>query len=227
MIQYLIFLTFLTLVIGAEDDTDTLPFFIVPINKQYCIGLSYPPSTLLSLTYTLTTDKAEGSVKITSASDGPKPPKLGSIKPHWGTTSTTSDISRPLKQSDTIVLTTGSEASMCFHVLGVSSWAGKQLPNDGVGVSVKIIRGPHHTSAPPPPSLQGVADTLRSFNERMAYALSTADAQKNQEAQFHKQSEAMNAASLFWPVVQIGVIMLAATGWMTGVVSFFKKTKLI
>jgi hypothetical protein len=61
----------------------------------------------------------------------------------------------------------------------------------------------------------------------MAYALSTADAQKNQEAQFHKQSEAMNAASLFWPVVQIGVIMLAATGWMTGVVSFFKKTKLI
>ena len=61
----------------------------------------------------------------------------------------------------------------------------------------------------------------------MAYILQTSDEQKNMESDFHSQSEDMNRATMWWPVVQIGVIVMTATGWVTGVVGFFKKTKLI
>jgi hypothetical protein len=176
-----------------------------------------------------TTLPPSGNIKITSitSANDPTPSKTKRQKlPHWGTSPTTDEIERPLKHSDSIVLTTGDDASMCFHVLGMKNVSDKRA-GDGVGVTVKVVRGPTDNEGPPSPDLMGLTKTLKKFNGRMKYILSTADAQKNEEATFYKQSEAMNAAIVFWPVVQIGVIILAATGWITGVVGFFKKTKLI
>ena len=68
---------------------------------------------------------------------------------------------------------------------------------------------------------------IRKLNDMMDLAINEADYQKYKEMEYHDETEAMNAATLWWPVAQIGILVLIGVFQVRHLKHFFKTNKLI
>ena len=68
---------------------------------------------------------------------------------------------------------------------------------------------------------------IRKLNDMMDLAIMEADYQKYKEMEYHEDTEKMNAATLWWPVAQIGILVLIGVFQVRHLKSFFKTNKLI
>jgi len=68
---------------------------------------------------------------------------------------------------------------------------------------------------------------LRKLNDMLDLALNEADYQKYKEMEYHDQTEAMNEATLWWPVAQICILVLIGVFQVRHLKHFFKTNKLI
>lgn len=68
---------------------------------------------------------------------------------------------------------------------------------------------------------------VHKLNDMLTLALNEADYQKHKEVEYHEQTEKMNNAALWWPVVQIGILILTGIYQVQHLKSFFKSNKLI
>ena len=68
---------------------------------------------------------------------------------------------------------------------------------------------------------------VREVNDMLDLALAEADYQKYKEMEYHEETEAMNTAALWWPVAQIGILLLIAGFQVRHLKHFFKQNKLI
>jgi DNA replication protein DnaD len=68
---------------------------------------------------------------------------------------------------------------------------------------------------------------VHRLNDQMTMILNEADFQKHKEIQYHLQTEKMNSAALWWPMVQIGILVATGILQVQNLKMFFKRNKLI
>ena len=68
---------------------------------------------------------------------------------------------------------------------------------------------------------------VHRLNDQMTMILNEADFQKHKEIQFHLETEKMNSAALWWPMVQIGILVATGIFQVQNLKRFFKSNKLI
>eukprot|EP00522_Entomoneis_paludosa_P016702 CAMPEP_0172457354 /NCGR_PEP_ID=MMETSP1065-20121228/21691_1 /TAXON_ID=265537 /ORGANISM="Amphiprora paludosa, Strain CCMP125" /LENGTH=224 /DNA_ID=CAMNT_0013211041 /DNA_START=110 /DNA_END=784 /DNA_ORIENTATION=+ len=68
---------------------------------------------------------------------------------------------------------------------------------------------------------------LQRIQRGMQSILREADFAKEREALFHKQTENMNNATMFWPIVQVCVLLMTGFTQASHIVQFFKKRRII
>ena len=72
-----------------------------------------------------------------------------------------------------------------------------------------------------------ILSTLNTLRDRTHSIISEADYTKSSEVEFHDQSQKMNAAAVWWPVVHILVIFVTGVAWVVNITEFFRKKKLV
>ena len=68
---------------------------------------------------------------------------------------------------------------------------------------------------------------LHRVNDMLSLAINEADYQKHKEVEYHAQTEEMNNAVIWWPMLQIGILVVAGVLQVSYLKSFFKSKKLI
>lgn len=68
---------------------------------------------------------------------------------------------------------------------------------------------------------------VRRLNDMLDMTLNEADYQKHKEVDYHAETESMNTAALWWPMLQIGILVLMGIFQVSHLKSFFKSNKLI
>jgi hypothetical protein len=68
---------------------------------------------------------------------------------------------------------------------------------------------------------------VRKINDMMDLALNEADFQKYKEIEYHDETESNNNAMLWWPIAQIGILILIGIFQVRHLKNFFKINKLI
>eukprot|EP00981_Chlorochromonas_danica_P008797 scaffold2312_cov165-Ochromonas_danica.AAC.37 len=68
---------------------------------------------------------------------------------------------------------------------------------------------------------------VHKLNDVLTLTLNEADYQKHKEVDYHKDTEKMNMGALWWPVVQITILILAGIYQVHHLKNFFKSNKFI
>jgi hypothetical protein len=68
--------------------------------------------------------------------------------------------------------------------------------------------------------LQRVSHSIRSV-------LSEADFAKERDSIFHRQTQAMDQATIFWPIVQVCVLLMTGFAQASHIVRFFKSRRIL
>ena len=68
---------------------------------------------------------------------------------------------------------------------------------------------------------------LKRIQSAMEHVLREADLNKRQEATFHEETLAMHSATIFWPIVQCGVLLMTGFTQASHIVRFFKSRRII
>lgn len=68
---------------------------------------------------------------------------------------------------------------------------------------------------------------VHKLNDLLTMTLNEADYMKHKEVQYHQETEKMNTASLWWPVLQIGILVVTGIYQVRHLKNFFKSNKLI
>jgi hypothetical protein len=68
---------------------------------------------------------------------------------------------------------------------------------------------------------------VHKLNDMMSMTLNEADYQKHKEVEYHEQTERMNTAALWWPMAQIGILVVMGVFQVQHLKSFFKNHKII
>jgi p24 family protein alpha len=68
---------------------------------------------------------------------------------------------------------------------------------------------------------------VRKLNDLMAFTLNEADYQKHKEVIYHSQTERMNSDALWWPILQITILVIIGIFQVQHLKIFFKANKLI
>ncbi len=68
---------------------------------------------------------------------------------------------------------------------------------------------------------------VHKLNDLVVMTLNEADYQKHKEVDYHMQTEEMNSAALWWPMLQIGILIITGVFQVQYLKFFFKSNKLI
>ena len=68
---------------------------------------------------------------------------------------------------------------------------------------------------------------LERLESEMHAMLSEADTSKERDSVYHMKTDAMHKATLFWPVVHVGILLLTGFTQANHIVQFFKKRHII
>jgi len=69
--------------------------------------------------------------------------------------------------------------------------------------------------------------TIMKLNAQMGQILNEADYMKDKEVLFHQQCERMNAAARWWPILQVGILLITGAMWANHLKAFFQKRRLV
>lgn len=65
------------------------------------------------------------------------------------------------------------------------------------------------------------------MERNMHFSIKNAEFLKEQDAQFHKQAQDMDSATLFWPIVRVCVLIMTGFTQARHIVEFFKQRRII
>mmetsp|Transcript_22265 Transcript_22265/g.29115 ORF Transcript_22265/g.29115 Transcript_22265/m.29115 type:complete len:203 (-) Transcript_22265:185-793(-) len=68
---------------------------------------------------------------------------------------------------------------------------------------------------------------IAQMTDDLTQILNEADYMKEHEMTFHGQSEKMNAAAMYWPIVQMSILVVTGVFVVNNLKSFFKSKKLV
>jgi hypothetical protein len=75
--------------------------------------------------------------------------------------------------------------------------------------------------------LSFIEDQLFHYEKKMHVMLRTADLVREHDAIYHKKADAMYQATIFWPIVHVGILLLTGFTQAQHIVSFFQKRRII
>lgn len=68
---------------------------------------------------------------------------------------------------------------------------------------------------------------IHKLNDIMSLTLNEADFQKHKEAVFHQETEDMQIETIWWPIFQVMILVVAGYVQVLHLKNFFKSRKLI
>ncbi|KAL3940140.1 MAG: hypothetical protein SGBAC_005257 [Bacillariaceae sp.] len=68
---------------------------------------------------------------------------------------------------------------------------------------------------------------LAHYERKMHVMLKTADMVREFDAKYHQKTDAMNQATIFWPVVHVGILLITGFTQAQHIVNFFQKRRII
>ncbi|GMH89790.1 hypothetical protein TrVE_jg6273 [Triparma verrucosa] len=197
--------------VGASDDT----FFILNEAGARCFQIDYPPGTVVNVDYTLT-PSPEGRITITGPS---------SSDSNWSDTFWRRD-----DKGKTVEMTEEKmkpKDSITFKSQGLTHFCFKQNARGNARGTINIKRGLGGHGNLGFVEMGPVLTKIEGLRDRISFIISEADYMKSSEVEFHNQSLKMNAASVWWPVIQILVLIVTGIAWTVHLTSFFRKRKLV
>jgi hypothetical protein len=188
--------------------TTTRAFFVVLEGEKECFLVEQPLDTQLTIKYELpANEKTEDKrVKVTLTDRRTK----------------TQIFSRVVSDHKSeLSMATGSEAA---HDLCLKP----QSPGK-VRVNLEIERG-HGQKYYAEMASENKMDRLQvevvKLNDELAEILNEADYMKEKEVRFHRKAERLNVAAVWWPVLQIGILVLTAVLQVQSLKNYFQAKNL-
>lgn len=68
---------------------------------------------------------------------------------------------------------------------------------------------------------------LKRLRMALSSVLSEADYAKDRDALYHKEARALDQATIFWPIVQVCVLIMTGVAQVSHIVNFFKSRRII
>lgn len=68
---------------------------------------------------------------------------------------------------------------------------------------------------------------MKSMTRTMKYLVSEATLSKEHDAQFHQETVSMHSATIFWPIVQVCVLVMTGFTQVSHITNFFKTRRII
>jgi hypothetical protein len=75
--------------------------------------------------------------------------------------------------------------------------------------------------------LSTMVTELQRISHSMKSILSEADFAKERDSIFHRQTQAMDQATIFWPIVQVCVLLMTGFAQASHIVRFFKSRRIL
>jgi hypothetical protein len=75
--------------------------------------------------------------------------------------------------------------------------------------------------------LSFIEEQLFHYEKKMHVMLRTADLVREHDAIYHQKADAMYQATIFWPIVHVGILLLTGFTQAQHIVSFFQKRRII
>jgi hypothetical protein len=72
-----------------------------------------------------------------------------------------------------------------------------------------------------------IEDQLFHYEKKMHIMLRTADLVREHDAIYHKKADAMYQATIFWPIVHVGILLVTGFTQAQHIVNFFKQRRII
>lgn len=72
-----------------------------------------------------------------------------------------------------------------------------------------------------------IEEQLFHYEKKMHIMLRTADLVREHDAIYHKKTDAMHQATIFWPIVHVGILLLTGFTQAQHIVNFFQKHRII
>jgi len=220
---------------------DAMPIFLVTSGRGKCMSLTEPEGTLLNIQYEapdlVLTKKEEGGgpVWITANTVSMEPVSASS----FGTSKTKNDrnqqpLSHELRKRQgqiTYLVPIDGQVNICIRASAASTKypmrfgfvverETEELEPDEPPDAKDKTNAHHH-------SLSKVEDETNKLRQIMNQILAEADFAKEREKTFHAQSQHMNAASMWWPIVQIGFLLCMGFTQASHITGFFKSRHII
>ncbi|GMH69137.1 hypothetical protein TrLO_g1998 [Triparma laevis f. longispina] len=212
MTPTLVFVLLVAFVATTSGSDDT--FFILDSPDARCFQIDYPPGTVVNVDYTLT-PSITGRITITGPTSSSAWSDTFFLKDSKGKTVEMKESK--IKQKDTITFKSSGLTHFCFK---------QNTPVSSRG-TIKITRGLGGHGSSGKLNLNPILSRLSTLRDRITWIINEADYMKLTEVEFHDQSVKMNSASVWWPVIQILVLLVTGIAWTVHLTSFFRKRKLV
>jgi len=204
---------FLLLLGMSSSSSAPSEFFLIERKEMRCFQVDFPPSTIVAVEYTLD-PVPTGTVTIKGPTE----------KNSW------SDTFRKKEQKEVMLKTEkmAASGSLVYTSQGLTHLCFKSsvVPSPSK-CTLSIKRS--HPSHPVQDSLEfgQILTDLNLLRDRTTAIIAEADYTKAAEVEFHDQSLKMNRAAVWWPVVQIMVLIVTGFAWVVNITAFFRKKKLV
>ena len=129
-------------------------------------------------------------------------------------------LQEPMNPSGSHVFKSTGSSTLCFKTKVITSPAKATVTISRTPPSVSLQ---NHESL----SLGPLLTTLTSLRTQVTTIITEADYTKSSEVSFHSQSLSMSGAAAWWPLVHIGVLLVAGVAWVVNITAFFRKKKLV
>ena len=142
----------------------------------------------------------------------------------------TSELLKQKKGDLTHKVEVDGEAKVCVRASGASK---ENYMRFGLQIDIeesnkyKISKSEDELAGDLEGHLSHMEMEMKRIRNGMKTILSEADFSKSREAVFHQNTESMHAASIFWPIVQVCVLIMTGFTQARHIVSFFQKHRII
>jgi hypothetical protein len=179
-------------------------FFVVLDGEKQCFLVEQPLDTQLTIKYEIPANEKQNEhrLKLTLTDRRTK----------------TQVFSRVVSDhKDEVTMATGSEAA---HDLCLKPQAPGQ-----VRVALEIERGhgqKYYAEMASEHKMDRLQVEVVKLNDELAEILNEADYMKEKEVRFHRKAERVNVAAVWWPVLQIGILVLTAVLQVQSLKKYFQ-----
>uniref|UniRef100_A0A7S2EHI0 GOLD domain-containing protein n=1 Tax=Trieres chinensis TaxID=1514140 RepID=A0A7S2EHI0_TRICV len=213
---------------GIPQPCGALPQFIVTSGRPKCVTVTVPDQTDLRVEYEAPDlDPGKGPVWITISTSQKMDRLRDKIAAHRHQThKTQSPLSEEIKEKRGSIKHTveaDGEVSICVRA---SIASGSNPMRFGISCSTthsssEVVKEKEDKH------LNHLEVQMVRLKNEMSVILREADFAKEREMVFHGQSISMNAASMWWPIIQLSVLLLTGFTQAMHMIGFFKSRHII
>lgn len=115
---------------------------------------------------------------------------------------------------------------------GFYSYCFKQIQSDDTSTRFKMIVNygfddEYYEKLSETQKIDAINTETHKINDLLLMTINEADYQKHKEVKYHSQTERLNRTVLWWPMLQIGILVITGIFQVQHLKNFFKNNKLV